>query len=509
MSIRGKVLSSSLWSVTGTGATMISSFVVFALMTRLVRPIDFGLVAFAALFIDTARGLMSGGIPIALIQRKTWDEDAASTAFWMHIGSAFLFVAAVAALALPLAGTDSSISSGSSAPLAAVFVALSASIVIDAVRGIHEAKLRREFGYKQLAIRTVIASLVSGLAGVALAFAGFGVWALVGNRLISSVLQTAIVIAAVRWRPKLLFSKAECAGLFRFGRDMIGALLLAQLNVRIADFAIGFVLGPLALAYFRVGSRAITFLVQVGITPIQTTSLSAFSRLGEAPSIARAYLRMTRATALVSFPLFLGAAAVAPDFVAVCFGPQWAPSGPILTALGLVVAPATLLYFVQPALTALGRTKLVLASNLLTLVLNAVAALATVKFGVVAVAAGQTIRSFVTAPFALSILQKAIGLPMVQAMKSVAEPFIAAAAMAAAVLAARLYVFDSLSAPARLFLCVVLGSALYACLLLTVGRRQLGEVILELIPHLPPRARAAAEWVVSKIQPPTPAQSLR
>src|SRR5215475_4786702 len=143
MSIRGKILASSMWSIAGTGATMLSSFIVFALMTRLLRPIDFGLVAFAALFIDFASGLMSGGIPVALVQRRTWNEEAASTAFWMHIGSALLFVAAVAAFAVPLANTYGS------ARLAGVLLALSASIVVDAMRGLHEAKLRREFRYKQ------------------------------------------------------------------------------------------------------------------------------------------------------------------------------------------------------------------------------------------------------------------------------------------------------------------------------------------------------------------------
>jgi len=480
---------------------MLSSFIVFALMTRLLQPIDFGLVAFAALFIDFARGLMSDSIPGALVQRRTWDEDAASTAFWMHIGSALLFVAAVAALAVPLANTYGS------ARLAAVFLALSASIVVDAMRGLHEAKLRREFGYKQLAIRTVIASLVSGIAGVAMAFAGFGVWALVANRLMSSALQTIIVVVAVRWRPKLLFSKTECAALFRFGRDMVGAVLFAQLNGRIAELAIGFVLGPVDLAFFRVGSRAIGFLMQVGINPIQYTALSAFSRLGNAPSIASAYLRMTRSTALLSFPLFLGAAAVAPDFVVVCFGRQWEPSGAIMMALGFGAAPATLLYFVQPALTALGRTRLILNFSFVTLVLNAIAALATVKLGVVAVTAGQTARAYITVPFALNILQKVIGLPMVQTVRSIAEPGIAASVMAAVVFVARLYALDSLSPLVRLLLCVALGAVVYAGLLLIVGRRHLSEVMRELIPHLPAGARAAAEWVVQRIQTRTPAAS--
>jgi O-antigen/teichoic acid export membrane protein len=496
MSIRGKVLSSSLWSIAGTAATMTSSFVVFALMARLIQPVDFGLVAFAALFIDLTRVLMYGGFPEALIQRKTWDEAAASTAFWMNMLASFGFTGIIAAVATPLAYAYGS------PTLAEIFPALSASLIIDAARCVHQAKLRRDFGYKVLAIRTVVASLVSGVAGVLLAYAGFGVWALVANRLIGSVLQTVLTLRAVPWRPRLVFSKSECAALFGFGMNMMGAGLLAQLNGRIAELVIGVVLGPVPLAFFRVGSRALNYLVQIGITPIQTTALSAFSRLKDADAVGSAYVRMTRATALVSFPVFFGAAAIAPDFVVVCFGNQWKASAPIMTALALVVAPATLLYFTPPALAALGRTRLVLISNLGMLVLNAIVAFLTVGFGVVVVAAGQSARAHITAPFALHILRRGVGLPIGRALRSIVEPTIAGAVMAAAVAAARLYLLQDMSTPVRLAICVAIGAAIYAGLLLTLARRYSVETMLELIPHLPAAARRVAEKVLSLIQRP-------
>jgi PST family polysaccharide transporter len=494
MSIKGKMLSSSLWWITGTGANMISGFVVFALMARFLQPMDFGLVAFAALFIDIARGLMAGGIPDALVRQKEWDETTVSTAFWMNLGSGVGFAFAVASIATPLAHFYGS------ASLAEIFLLLSASLVIDSVRGVHEAKLRREFGYKVLALRSVVASSIAGAVGVAMAFSGFGVWALVAQRLMAAALQTTVVLWTVPWRPKLVFSRRECIHLFAFGVSMMGARLLGELNSRVASLVVGVILGPVALAFFRVGSRALTFLVSLTIKPIQTTAFSAFSRLKDAPAIGRAYVRLTRATAFVSFPVFLGAAAVAPDFVMVCFGRQWEASGPVMAALALVVVPATLLNFTSPALAALGRTRLILASNLAVLMMNAIAALATVSFGVLAVAAGQAARAHVTAPFALGMLQRGVGLPIAQSLRSIVEPGIAAALMCATVVALRLYVLDDLSPFPRLAVCVVLGAVVYACLLLTVARRYTAETMLELAPLLPPAGRRAVEGFVSKIR---------
>jgi PST family polysaccharide transporter len=488
------MFSSSLWWIAGTGATMTSSFIVFALMARFLRPVEFGLVAFAALFIELARGLMYGGIPEALVQRKQWDDTTASTAFWMNLASGIAFAMAVAAIAAPLAYLYGS------PDLAEIFLFLSTSLVLDSLRGTHEAKLRRDFGYKVLAIRTVVASTISGIVGVTMAFAGFGVWALVTQRLTASALQAIAVLWTVPWRPKLVFSSSQCRSLFEFGINMMGSRFLGELNSRVASLIIGIVLGPVALAFFRVGARALRFLIALTIKPLQITALSAFSRLKDAPAIGSAYVRLTRATAFVSFPVFLGAAAVAPDFIVVCFGRQWAESGPIMAILALVVVPATLLHFAPPALAALGRTRLVLLSSFATLVLNAIAAVVTVSFGIVAVAAGQAVRAHITAPFALSILRRGVGIPIRQSLRAIVEPAIAAGLMAATIVVARLYAFEDLSPFPRLLICVVLAAIVYACLLLAVAREYTIETLLELTPHLPKTSRRLVEGFISRIR---------
>ena len=82
MNIKAKTFRGSLWSISDTAATMVSNFLVFALLARLLRPVDFGLVAFAALFIEIAKGVLAGSFTEALIQRREWNQVAASTAFW-------------------------------------------------------------------------------------------------------------------------------------------------------------------------------------------------------------------------------------------------------------------------------------------------------------------------------------------------------------------------------------------------------------------------------------------
>lgn len=493
MSVKERIFTSSLWSIAGTGAAILSNFIVFALLARLLQPIDFGLVAFAAIFIDLARNLMSGGIAEILIRNKEWDETLASTAFWFNLGSTLLFTIATAAIAVPLAYAYGS------PTLAEVFLVLSLSLVIEGVRCVHEAKLRREFGYKVLALRTVVASIVGGAVGIALAVLGFGVWALVANRVLVAVLQTMVVVRAAPWTPRAVFSKAECTRLLSFGADMMGVRLLTQVGSKAAELVIGLILGPAALGLYSVASRALNLLFQVAISPIQTTALSAFSRLKDERAIGGAYLRLTRATALVSFPVYFGVAATAPDIVAVCFGRHWEQSGAIMTALALAAVPTTLVTFVQPALVTVGRTRLALLSSFGTLVLSSIAALATVAFGVIVVAIGQAFRAYAAAPFVLSLLKRGIGLSVLHSLRSIWEPCVAAVLMGGLVAVVRIYALADLSPGLRLSLCVALGISGYAAILMTVVRRYTAETLLELMPHLPSGARDIAQRIVPKV----------
>src|SRR3546814_2317957 len=74
------------------------------LLARLLTPEQFGIVAYATVFVELSRTLVQGGIPDALIQRSEWDDSLASTAFWTNLAIGGLLCALLIAVAGPLAG---------------------------------------------------------------------------------------------------------------------------------------------------------------------------------------------------------------------------------------------------------------------------------------------------------------------------------------------------------------------------------------------------------------------
>jgi O-antigen/teichoic acid export membrane protein len=500
--IKNLVFAGSLWTMAGSFAGQFCSFVIFVILARLLSPYEFGLVAFLALFIDLTRGVIVGGIPEALIQRKIWSVAAAHTAFWLNMAATFTFVALAFAGALLIQH-----SSGSSLT-AWLFVALSLTLTIDGARAVHEAYLRRHFSYKLLAVRTVLASIVGGIVGIAAALAGFGVWALVVQRLVTSLVQTATVWRLADYTPRLYVRRDEIRPLLSFSSKVMVGRLMAQMNARLPDFVIGSVAGPAALGLFRVASRSLNFLVQLFVTPLQTTMLSAFARLKDREAVTRAYIRFTQVCAIVLFPAFLGSAAIAPDFIRLCFGEKWSGGAWIMVVLSLAVFPRALVHFFQPAMQAIGKPQLAIGPEATRLVIGAVIVTAASLAGPLAAAVGDTARRYVSIPQSLRILHDELGLPPSRLIRAIAVPMLCSLAMCGTVVLLQPIWLADWSAAGRLAICVAAGAMVYVGLLLAFARTFLAGVLDSARHGLPKRLRRLTERALDllPVKPSDPAR---
>src|SRR5262245_40335573 len=102
MSIKRKFARGAFWLMLGTSFQSLAQFVIFVILARVLTPAEFGTVAFASIFIDVSRIFVSAGTSDALIRRPEWDEDFASTAFWINLGMALVVCAAFILIAGPL-----------------------------------------------------------------------------------------------------------------------------------------------------------------------------------------------------------------------------------------------------------------------------------------------------------------------------------------------------------------------------------------------------------------------
>ena len=135
------------------------------------------------------------GLGSALIQRRR--------VLPIHYSSVFFFNIAIGALLTLLTYL--------SAPLIADFYdnqalvpltqVISFAFVVGAFSAVQSTKLRKELNYALLTKVAFSASLVSGAAGISLAFYGAGVWSLVAQALTQGIIYNILIWMASHWKP--------------------------------------------------------------------------------------------------------------------------------------------------------------------------------------------------------------------------------------------------------------------------------------------------------------------
>jgi O-antigen/teichoic acid export membrane protein len=391
MSLQQKAVKGVVWSaIQGWGSQAIS-FVVFALLSRLLKPEAFGLVAMASVFMVFVQIFVEQGFSNAIVQRKEVTPSHLDTAFWTNI-SVGLLMTVVSIAAAPLVANFFK-----QAQLIPILSWLSVSFTINALSSVQEAIFKRNLNFKPLALRTLIATIAGGCTGTAMAFAGYGVWSLIGQQLVSGSVQVTILWWSSDWRPRLLFSRDCFRELFVFGINIVGINILNFINRQSDDLLIGYYLGPTALGYYAIAYRIYLIMTQLLTGIISQVAMSTFSRLQhELEKLRSAFYTFTELTSFIAFPAFIGVAVLAPELVNFLFGEKWQPSVPVMQILAFIGLQHVVSYFYATVLMAMGKPSWQLKMNLFDATANFIGFYLVVRWGIVAVAAVYVIRGFLT-----------------------------------------------------------------------------------------------------------------
>lgn len=478
MVIRQKFGAGVAWMAFGNWTEQAVNFIVFILLARLLDTEAFGLLAMASVAIVLAEFLVRESLTEYLIAAEAPGAEDFNAVFWLLL----LLGAGLTASALMLSGPIArAYGHDEIAPLT---VALSPTILMIAATAVPVAVLRREMAFRSLSLRAITGVIAGGLAGVGLALAGFGVWALIGQRLAQVLANIAVAWFAVPWRPGLRTSRAHLREAASFGGRVM-ALRASELAItQVPTVAIGAVLGPAATGLYSVAWRLIETASFLIVTPLRMAAQPAFAAMNRGGQGEAAHLLadISRLSGFLAFPAFAGIAALAGPLLHVLFGPGWEGAAwplAILAAAGIYFCVEKVQMAFGLAAGQAGRLAFLgWAAVAVALPLGAAAAF----LGPPVVAAAFVIALLAFAPARFALVAGQSGVPVRSLAGVHLVPAVLSAVMAAAVLAARAAV--SLAPVWTVVLGVAIGVAVYAALTLAFQRDRL-RLLLSFIraPH--------------------------
>ncbi len=466
-----RVASSVAWGAGGAAGQALFQLLVFIVLARTLGPGAFGVVAIATAVIDLLNFIGRGGITEVLVQRRELEPRA------MHAG----FLASLicgAVLTLALIATAPLLADAFDTPeLRGVMTALAPICLIYAAGAVYEGILRHAFQFKQLALRNTTSTVVSGLIALALALTGWGVWALVAQRLVGTVWSLAAMMVATRWLPRLNFDWRELVTQLRQGSAVALSSVLGAGNQRIVDLVVGYFLGPVLLGYLRIAWRMLDLLFEIVVRPIGNVSLTSLPKSRhEGRSLEGEYLGLIRYASVAIIPMFLGLSAVAPDLIPLVFGRQWQTSAQLLAILCFIGLFTPLTYFRSSALIAQGAYRHVFLVNLGEFVLSLLCTLAFTPFGLISATIGYFVRAAVAAPLTMLYLEKVAGISARRCLRAALPAAGAAGCMLVVTHALRLSLPMGIDPAWRAAALIAAGAMAYAAALFLADRKLLSDV---------------------------------
>ncbi|RYY76509.1 MAG: lipopolysaccharide biosynthesis protein [Gammaproteobacteria bacterium] len=473
MNIKAQLGKSTAWMSLAASGNSAISFVIFIVLSRLLSPAEIGLVAFALIIVELGKIIVNGGFAQAVVQKADWDNKYASTCFYLNLFFSLVVALIVLGIVSPLVIRYYQPEAGT------ILNVFSIMFFLEGTKAVHEGKLKREFAFKIIAIRTVLAGLIPGAVGIFLAYRGYGVWALVAQQMLNQVVVTILTLSTAKWMPTLAFSKEHAQQILNFSIPLMLAQFISNASSKIFELMIGIMIGPAALGLYRVGGRALYILQDVLLKPFEHTALSALARVDGTANQGRATVRMIRMSAFLIFPLFFGAAAVAPEFITFAFGVKWEESGIIMTILSFGIAPYVLGLHINAALTASGNSGMVMTIAIVSFIINCVLGFIFVPFGLIVAAWTFSIRGFIINSMGIFWFKKAFNVPIVDIPKAVAPSFISSLLMFLAVYFATPILADRIPTLLNIIVLCALGGVIYTFLMLVIFRSATSFVFKE------------------------------
>lgn len=450
---KNTVFSNFIWRFAERSGAQLVTFVVSIVLARLLMPEDYGTIALVTVFTTIMQVFVDSGLGTALIQKKDADDLDFSSVFY------FNFVVCII-LYFVMFFTAPFIAALYKMPeLTPVVRVISLTIVISGVKGVQQSYVSRNMLFKRFFYATLGGTIFSAFLGIAMAYAGFGVWAIVAQQLSNTAIDTLILWITVKWRPKFMFSLDRLKGLLGFGWKMLCSALLDTVYNNLRSLLIGKVYSSADLAYYNEGDKFPKLIVTNINTSIDSVLLPAMSKEQDDKDRVK---NMTRRSIMVSCyimaPLMIGLACCASNIVVVILTEKWLPCVFFLQIFCITYMFYPIHTANLNAIKAMGRSDLFLKLEIWKKVIGLMLLLATLFISVKAMAYSLLISTLASMIINSWPNKRLLDYSFIEQMKDILPSILLAVGMGIVVYFIGLFPIPTLP---LLFIQVICGGVIY------------------------------------------------
>lgn len=364
------VLGNILWKFAERISAQIVTTVVAIILARLLSPSDYGMIAIVTIFITIANVFVSDGFGSALIQKK----DADNLDFSSVLSFNFFFSIALYLILFFTAPLISKFYGEGFEILTPVLRILGLRVILSGINSVQQAYVAKKLIFRKFFLATMAGTVLSAVVGIWMAYAGYGVWALVAQYLVNTTVDTIVLGISLKWWPGIKISFQRLKKLLSYGWKILISKLFISLFEEGKALLIGKIWTEEDLAFYEKGKVFPALIVTNIDASISSVLFSKMSEIAENPvAVKEACRKSIRVGSYIMGPMMLGLAAVSTNFVEVILTDKWLPCAPLLLIF-------CVFYLFQPihsanlqAIKAMGRSDLFLILEIVKKTIEAAA----------------------------------------------------------------------------------------------------------------------------------------
>ena len=429
------------------------TFIVSIVLARLLDPTVYGTVALVTIFTTIMQVFVDSGMGNALIQKKDADDLDFSSVFYFNMAMCSVLYL-IMFFAAPL------IASFYRMPeLTAIVRVLSFVVVISGVKNVQQAYVSRHLMFKRFFFSTLGGTIGAAVIGIAMAYLGFGVWALVAQMLFNAAVDTTILWITVKWRPKKMFSFQRLKSLFSYGWKLLVSSLIDTVYNDLRQLIIGKKYSSGDLAYYNQGKKFPQLIVTNINTSIDSVLLPTMSKAQDDMAAVRSMTRRAiKTSTFLMMPAMIGLAVCAEPLVRLILTEKWLPCVLFLRIFCITYAFYPIHTANLNAIKAMGRSDLFLKLEIIKKTVGIIAILITMWISVQAMAYSFLVTTILNQIINSWPNKKLLNYSYLEQIKDMLPQILLSLGMGAAIYAVS---FLHLSASLTLLIQIPLGVLVY------------------------------------------------
>lgn len=422
------VFTNLIWRFMERGGAQLVSFVVSIVLARLLEPELYGTIALVTVITSILNVFVDSGMANALIQKKDSDDLDFSSVFYFNVGFCLVLYAGLF-VAAPL------ISRLYGMPdLVPIVRVLGLTIVVSGVKNVQQAYVSKTMQFRRFFFSTLGGTLFSAAVGIAMAYMGFGIWALVMQQLLNAAVNTAILWLTVGWRPKRMFSFERLKGLISYGWKLLASALLDTVYLKLYQLVVGLKYTASDLAFFNKGDQLCVLVVENINASIDSVLLPVLSsEQDNKDSVREMTRRAIKTSSYIMMPIMAGMAVCAEPLIRLLLTEKWLPCVPYMQVFCICYALYPLHTANLNAIKAMGRSDIFLKQEIIKKVLITAVILATMGISAFAIALGEIVSGLASLLINAWPNRKLMGYMYRMQLRDIMPAALASLAMAAVV----------------------------------------------------------------------------